>query len=80
MTRAVPWNCMEFHGTGRVIEISAAQVPWNSKEFHGTARVIKIGALQVPWNSMELLVMIIQKLYVRSNCMEFCVVFSNTLS
>ena len=67
MTRAVPWNSMEFHGTSRVNEIGALQfhgIPWNcscqrnwrilnSMEFHGTARVIEIGALLVPWNSME---------------------------
>ena len=52
----VPWNAMEFHGTSRVIEISALQVLWNSTKFNGTARVIEIVAFEIPWNSMELLV------------------------
>ena len=37
------WSSMEFHGTARVIEISALQVPWNSMEL----------LVSVPWNSME---------------------------
>ena len=49
----VPWNAMEFHGTSRVIEISALQVLWNSTKFNGTARVIEIVAFEIPWNSME---------------------------
>ena len=52
----VPWNAMEFHGTSRVIEISALEVLWNSTKFNGTARVIEIVAFEIPWNSMELLV------------------------
>ena len=52
----VPWNAMKFHGTSRVIEISALQVLWNSTKFNGTARVIEIVAFEIPWNSMELLV------------------------
>ena len=50
MTRAVPWNSMEFHGTGNAPNSLTRAVPWNSMElrvrqfhwheqFHG-----------IPWN------------------------------
>ena len=69
MTRAVPWNSMEFHRTCANFDDKSSSmefhgtlgapismtraVSWNSMEFHGTARVIEIGAPKVPWNSME---------------------------
>ena len=40
LTRAVPWNSMEFHGTFNFPKKS-------SMEFRGTF-------FEVPWNSMEL--------------------------
>ena len=54
LTRAVPWNSMEFHGTWSAPISLTWEAPWNSMElkmrqfrwheqFHG-----------IPWNSMEL--------------------------
>ena len=47
MTRAVPWNSMEFHGTWIVPNSMTRAVPWNSMEFHGTTSV---GVRQVRWH------------------------------
>ena len=32
MTRAVPWNSMEFHGTWSAPISMTREVPWNSME------------------------------------------------
>ena len=54
MTRAVPWNSMEFHGTSSAPISMTRAVPWNSMEFHGTSSAPISMTRAVPWNSMEL--------------------------
>ena len=54
MTRAVPWNSMEFHGTSNAPISMTPAVPWNSMEFHGTFNAPISLTRAVPWNSMEL--------------------------
>ena len=53
MTRAVPWNSMEFHGTSSAPISLTSAVPRNSMEFHGTWSAPISMTRAVPWNSME---------------------------
>ena len=54
MTRAVPWNSKEFHGTWSAPISMTRVVPWNSKEFIGTSSAPISMSRAVPWNSMKL--------------------------
>ena len=57
----IPWNCschrnwrtsssMEFHGTARVIKISALLVPWNSMELLVSSKLAHFKFHGIPWN------------------------------
>ena len=52
MARAVPWNYMEFHGTGGAPNSLTRAVQWNYMEFHVTCNAPITLTRAVPWNSM----------------------------
>ena len=54
MTRLVPWNSMEFHGTWSGPISLRRAVPWNSMEFHGTSSALISMTRAFSWNSIEL--------------------------
>ena len=53
ITRAVPWNSIEFHGTWSAPISLTRAVLRNCMEFHGTWSAPISLTRAVPWNSME---------------------------